>query len=302
MSILSVHDIQGIAAYNNTVRVPSGNILDVNELISQQLSVNGTLGLPTWTTETRPQSPSIGFIGYNTSDNVLATEIWNGEEWTIIGSSAAESLPVTSGLLSWYDGDSWNSSANRWDDKSGNANHSSNTTGTINVLTHTSGSGSSRTFKYIAGNTASGVRLSPPAWPSSGDYTFFHVTRYTGGTRARIWQGTAGNWLSGHWSNGSGRFYHEGWMSSSGTNYFGDDWFITLDQNDFVRTNRGQYTFSSGGNYNPGGVAINTAGAGGCCNSSETSDWACAVAIVYNRKLSSAEYQLIENFIFNKYF
>jgi hypothetical protein len=230
--------------------------------------------------------------------------VWYGSNANrSISEQNIESLPVMSGLLSWYDGDSWDSINNRWSDKSGNGNHTSNTVGTISVSTHTGGSGSSRSFKFISGNTSAGVRISSPAWPSSGSYTFFHVTRYTGPTRGRIWQGTAGNWLSGHWNGKSGSFYHEGWMSDGGsTNYHGDNWFITLDQNTFARTNRGQYTFASGGNYNPGGVAINGAGSGGCCNTSETSDWACAVAIIYNRTLSSLEYVQVEDFIYNKYF
>jgi len=229
----------------------------------------------------------------STSGTIVATS------QTITISDTSTSLPVTTGLLSWYDGDSWDSSNNRWTDKSGSGNNTSNTVGTVTVATHSSGNGTNKSFNYITGNTSAGVRIASPAWPSSGNYTFFHITRYTGGTRRRIWTGTSGNWLSGHWNTGSGRFYHEGFMSSSGINYFGDDWFITLDQNDFVRTNRGQYTFSSGGNSNPGGVTIN--GAGGF-DAGESSDWACAFAAVYNRKLSLAEYELVENYMYNKYF
>ena len=90
-------------------------------------------------------------------------------------------------------------------------------------------------------------------------------------------------------------------MSSSGTNYHGDDWFITMDQRSLVRTNRGTYTFTGGGNFSPSGVAINNSGSGGCCNSSERSDWATAFVAVYDRALSSAEYQQIENYMYNTY-
>jgi len=230
----------------------------------------------------------------STSGTIVATS-----STVTISDTSIDILPVTTGLLSWYDGSSWDSSNNRWSDRSGSGNNTSNTVGTVTVATHSSGNGTNKSFNYITGNTSAGVRIASPAWPSSGNYTFFHITRYTGGTRRRIWTGTSGNWLSGHWNTGSGRFYHEGFMSSSGINYFGDDWFITLDQNDFVRTNRGQYTFSSGGNSNPGGVTIN--GAGGF-DAGESSDWACAFAAVYNRKLSLAEYELVENYMYNKYF
>ena len=77
MSSLSVHDLQGIAAYSNTVRVPSGH----------KLSFDGELKLPTWTDSTRPASPDVGAIGFNTEQEV--TEVYNGTEWTSVGSSGA---------------------------------------------------------------------------------------------------------------------------------------------------------------------------------------------------------------------
>lgn len=81
MSILSVHDLQGIASYNNTVRVPSGHNLDIyGELIA-----SGTLKVPVWTTETRPSPPEIGYIGFNSSESVA--EVYTGTEngWVSIG-------------------------------------------------------------------------------------------------------------------------------------------------------------------------------------------------------------------------
>jgi len=266
-----------------------------SRLTTNIANISSGLILPVWDND--PGDGVMGDVVYMNG----RLKYFDGTKWFWVGETK-DIIPVTTGLLSWYDGSSWDSSNNRWSDRSGSGNNTSNTVGTVTVGTHSGGSGANKSFQFISGNTAAGVRISSPAWPSSGDYTFFHVTRYTGGTRGRIWQGTAGNWLSGHWSNGSGRFFHEGWLSSSGTNYFNDDWFITMDQNNFVRTNRGQHTFSSGGNYNPGGVAINSAGSGGCCNSSETSAWACAFAAVYNRKLSSAEYESVENYLYNKYF
>lgn len=298
MSILTVRDIQGLSAYGNQVRIPTGHSLDMNSAVAAELDVTGNLKVPVWTTGTRPSSPSVGTFGFNNSEDVKALEIYNGEDWVGASESGTASLPVSSGLVIWYEADSWTS--NRWEDKSGNLNHTTNTVGTVSVATHSGGAGATKTFQYITGNTAAGVRIST-GWPS-GDYTMIHVTRYTGGTRGRIWQGTGGNWLSGHWSNGSGRFYHEGWMSSSSTNYFGDNWFITTDQNNYVRTDRGAHTFTSGGNYNPGGVAINSAGSGGCCNSSEPSDWACAFVAVYNRKLSQGEFAQVEDYCYNKFF
>ena len=75
MSILSVHDIQGISAHNNTIRIPSAHTLDVNS----------KLKIPVWTTSTRPSSPVDGFIGYNSETFVL--EIYVGQ-WFTLGSTA----------------------------------------------------------------------------------------------------------------------------------------------------------------------------------------------------------------------
>lgn len=107
MSILSVHDIQGISNFNNTVRVPSGH----------QLQVEQQLKIPVWTTPNRPTA-STGLMGYNTSLGVL--EIYDGTAWQPInqvtsGASAATKLtkPSTldSGATSAYKYIDWNNTA-----------------------------------------------------------------------------------------------------------------------------------------------------------------------------------------------
>lgn len=90
MSSLSLHDLQGISAYSNTIRVPSGHNFETYG----KLVANGTLKVPLWTTSTRPASPEIGMIGYNQSDDVKAPEIYTGTErgWLIFGRSAVLDL------------------------------------------------------------------------------------------------------------------------------------------------------------------------------------------------------------------
>lgn len=73
MSILSVHDLQGIAAYQNKIRIPSGH----------QLNFDGNLKIPVWTLGSRPVSPEIGLIGYNTTDKVI--ELYDGTVWVNVG-------------------------------------------------------------------------------------------------------------------------------------------------------------------------------------------------------------------------
>ena len=78
MSTLSVHDLQGIAAYQNKIRVPSGN----------GLKIEGTFELPIWTNSTRPSNPPVGSIGFNT--DISVTELYNGEGWVNVGSGTAD--------------------------------------------------------------------------------------------------------------------------------------------------------------------------------------------------------------------
>jgi len=301
MSSLNVHDINGISTYGNEVRIPSGSSLNVvGEVDAATVDISTRLDLPVWTNATRPSNPATGTMGYNDDGNeTKRMEFYNGTAWVEIAKQEIMNLPVTTGLVAWMDGGSWSSSNNRWEDKSGNNNHTSNTVGTINTGNWTGGSGASANFPYIYGNTDAGVRITN-GWPNGSEYTFFHMTRYTGGTRGRIWQGLSGNWLSGHWSSRRGVFYHEGWLNSSSQGTL-DNWIQCTDSRQTVRYNRGTGSWSSGGSYSPNGVAINNAGSGGCCNANERTDWACAEIILYNRTLSSDEMLQVENYLYNVY-
>lgn len=274
------------------------------------MDVNGTLEvdalsglnqgfqLGSFTNSNRPTSVGAGTMIWNEEEGEV--QVYNGTDWVNIAKKTVTGLAVTAGLKLWYDGDSWSTSENKWLDKSGNNNHSQNTVGSITPATWTGGNGgSNNNWTYIYGNTDAGLRLG--YWPGAGnDYTFIHFTRYTGGSRGRIWQGTSGNWLSGHWSSRRGVFYHEGWLNSSSQGTL-DDWIQCTDLRTMVRINRGASQWTSGGSYGPSGAAINNGGSGGCCNSSERSDWACAFVAVYDRSLSSSEYQQIENYVYNTY-
>lgn len=75
MSTLSLKNLQGITTYSNKISVPSGH----------QLSVDGNIKIPTWTTATRPSTPDTGLIGYNTTTK--SAEIYNGTAWAGFTSS-----------------------------------------------------------------------------------------------------------------------------------------------------------------------------------------------------------------------
>lgn len=191
--------------------------------------------------------------------------------------------PITSGLFAWYTASSFNGTS--WNDLSGNGRNAT-TTGVSKVSS--SGNGASKTFDTLQGNTSSMV-----TWPSGvlpSTYTLFHVTRYTGGTRGRIYTGSNNNWLSGFWSSKSGLAYHEGWLTQTSTDVHGNNWVISTDQNSLYRSN-GVTRGSSGG----------SASTNLTINFNEQSDWQTTEAIVYNRTLSSTEYQQVEAWLSSKY-
>ena len=75
MSTLSIHDIQGISAFSNTVRIPSGHKLDIAE----------NLKIPVHNNTNRP-SGTQGNLGFNSETNEL--EIYDGSQWSSIGSGS----------------------------------------------------------------------------------------------------------------------------------------------------------------------------------------------------------------------
>ena len=75
MSTLQVRNIQGLSNFSNEVTLPNGHTL----------KIDGHLDVPTWNNNTRPSSPNVGFIGYNSEEEAL--EIYNGTEWQSAGSA-----------------------------------------------------------------------------------------------------------------------------------------------------------------------------------------------------------------------
>lgn len=200
-------------------------------------------------------------------------------------------LPVTD-VYARYDGTSF--SGTTWYDISGNGRHATVSRGTVTTTTGT-GNGASAVFTTLQGGTADGITFPSDVLPAT--YTLFHVTRYTGTTNARIVTefNSSSNWLSGHWNNESGVAYHNGWITSnSQRKAFQNNWIISTDQNNLYRGNALTYGSSGAGSPSYVRLGINTW-------TSELSTWQCAEVIVYNRTLSSAEYQLVENYLNNRY-
>jgi hypothetical protein len=189
-------------------------------------------------------------------------------------------------LFAWYTPQSWSSANNRWEDVSGNSRHTVLTRGTITV-------GTSLGITALIGNTAAGVRFPTTVLPAT--YTLFHVARYTGGVRERIFDGVTTNWLSGFDTGMSGVAHHDAWLTQSTASLHGDNWVISSDQNRIYRSNGIQRNTAL-----PAGSSRQLSiSYGGYTN--KYSDWAVAEVIVYDRTLTPLEIQRVERYLADKY-
>ena len=190
-------------------------------------------------------------------------------------------IPVTSGLIAKYSGESWNGST--LVDETGGTYNSSAATGTINVGAN--GLNGSKTYLY--GNTSSGIRLPVGILPTT--YTMFHIIRYNFGARQRIIDSVAGNFLSGFWNTTTGSAYHNGWITSYGTDRHYNTWVLSTDQNSYYASQQVNRTTSSGGTSQQIGINYGS--------STEKSDWVFACLLVYDTTLSSGDILLMENYL-----
>jgi hypothetical protein len=234
-----------------------------------------------------PSGPD-GTMYYNSTTNQPLVKV-NGS-WI----SLVNFLPSNiSGLVGWYLPENWTGS--QWTDASTAGNHVTAYEGTINYTASHSGSsvGASATFPVIYGNTAAELNFPSAILPST--YTLISMTRYNGSAKQRILDGQNGNWLSGHWSGGSGLAYHNGWLTNQ-TNRHGSNWVIGVDQNSLYRSKSQSvaWTNDTGGGGSSTNLRLGSVGY-------EASEWMCAELIVYNRTLSSGEYTQLADYIQNKY-
>ena len=131
---------------------------------------------------------------------------------------------------------------------------------------------------------------------TSASYTFFFVSRQTGGANGRVFIGN-GNVLYGYWGGYKNCAHLEGWVAGPSV---GSD--TNWDIYTFVRTSSGSGSFwrygvnistygSSGSALN--GFYINT---GGCCGN-EKSNSQIAEVIIYNIDLSMTNINKIEGYL-----
>ena len=201
---------------------------------------------------------------------------------------------VPSGVSWVYLAENLSSDASTWTDLSGN-----NRTLTIN------GAGKSK-ISAPAANGASQINPSlsmlattsnftlPVSTASSSDnWTFIHIARYSGAAQGRIFDGQLDNWLSGFYAGNSGVSFQNGWQNE--TNIHGTNWVLSSSRHSHYRSNRVTRGTTAGTAYNLNFIKVNDNQYG------QNSDANIIAMLYWNRRLSDAEVQQVENVLAAKY-
>lgn len=181
-------------------------------------------------------------------------------------------------LVGWYEARSFDKETGIWHDLSGSGNNATTTNCT-------------KSGKMITGSTESTIEFPTAILPEK--YTLVHVSRYNGKEKKRIITGTNTNYLSGHHTGKSGVAYHGTWVTKSSVNKLSaDDFAIHVSTNNDYYYNGSKYTKNT----------VDTKGVHISVNKSEkfpeeTSDFAIAMVLVFNKVMSTEEIQNLVKYI-----
>lgn len=208
-------------------------------------------------------------------------------------------------MAAWYTALSFHATERVWIDVSGN-NHSATVDGSASSVTvHTAADPASTNYlngqAYVTG-TANGVVRFPPGLLTN-NYTLFYVARYAGTSRGRIFsngQGVSSEWLSGFWDDRSGVAHHGIWITPDGAqgsdvyDLHSDAWVLATDQMSLFRSQGVQRSTRGTSMSGPITPCIN-------CYSSQSSDWAVAAVLVYDRLLDLGTIVEVEGYLADLY-
>jgi len=191
------------------------------------------------------------------------------------------------GLMAWYAADSWNGRV--WKDKSGNDYNASEVRGSIYT---------DKNKQYLYGGTEDGITFPPGILPNT--YTLFHVAGHIPGSPfGRIFDGVDSNWLSGFHSTRSGSAYHGKWITNEKrppVAYSSTDVLISTDQKNLYRANGITMTDPNEKNGTNTRLSINNGK-----YKTQSSKWRVFEVIVYDRELTTAEIEKVEDYLRVKY-
>ena len=187
-----------------------------------------------------------------------------------VGRPGSAPVDVSLGIVSWYDGASFDTTNNKWVDKAGSFDLSSDyISGTISKksLLFDSVLISNRNNKryhqtkfpiYLSGNKNSGITFNKDAsyqFLTDGSYTFFHAARRDPtdvNQTGRVFDGSGADWYSGFNDASSGVAKHENDSINTIDKEYGTNWVVSVDTPKYYRsvgysdTSSGYYETSSG--------------------------------------------------------
>jgi hypothetical protein len=142
---------------------------------------------------------------------------------------------------------------------------------------------------YVYGASTAWMKFPVGVLPSAA-YTLFYVARYNGASQTRMLQGLTTDWWTG-FHFGVGTAYHGAclWITPESSD-FSDNWLLGSDRSNSFRSN-GKERASANACAAFDRLAINTG---------EASDFAIQSLLVYNVKLSDADVQRVEAWLFSQ--
>lgn len=219
--------------------------------------------------------------------------------WNVTSTSGTGSVTPQwpSGLTPYmeYKASDYNATTKIWRDSSGNNRHTdpSFVTGSPTVVTTTTNSNGSRcSFPVLQGGTSDQIRFNNPTF-TSGNFTLFHVVRYTGSSRGRIVNGINNDWISGHYNGQAGVVHDYGWMTSTTGIANVDNWVLSAQRSGDYRANGVNRTLTAAHTDTMPEIGLNTHG--------ERSTYQVAEIIIFNRKLSDTETAQVEDYLGGQY-
>ena len=238
-------------------------------------------------------------------------------------------VDVSLGIVSWYDGDSFDTTHNKWVDKAGSLDLSSDyINGTISkkTLLFDSVLISNRNNKrynqtkfpvYLSGNKDSGITFNKNAsyqFLTDGSYTFFHAARRDPNDvnqTGRVFDGSGVDWYSGFNDASSGVAKHENGSSINTIDKeYGTNWVVSVDTPEYYRsvgysdTSSGYYDTSSGDragtNTTSPQISVHY-GSNTFQSTAQQCDWNVGEVISYNRILNITEENKVFDYLKHRY-
>eukprot|EP01083_Nonionella_stella_P313608 1126540_1 len=194
-----------------------------------------------------------------------------------------------------YFGSSFDEISNTWVDLSGNCRNVEDRYISEDITTHPN---TLNGETYISGGPFTQILFPDDVLPF--EWTFFHVAKYNGEMKQRIFQSIHPyNVLFGFWNGMSGMALHQSWITQSTQDMHGSNWVFSTDQRNMYRSNGIDRTIASQSSKyanNQYRLCINTGN-----YPTQPSDFAIAAILVFDYELSLNEYECVEEYLFAKY-